>query len=47
VAEDVLRDFFVVLETADGTMRSYKPEAFRLAARGINKHARLVPVRKR
>lgn len=33
MAEDVLRDFVVVLETADGTIRSYKPEAFRLAAR--------------
>lgn len=33
MAEDVLRDFVVVLETADGTLRTYRPEVFRLAAR--------------
>lgn len=30
---DVLKDFRVVIETADGTLRTYQPEAFRLAAR--------------
>ena len=30
---DPLQDFVVVLETADGTLRTYQPEAFRLAAR--------------
>ena len=33
MTKDVLRDFVVVLETADGTLRTYKPEEFRLAAR--------------
>lgn len=30
---DVLKGFRVVVETADGTLRTYRPEAFRLAAR--------------
>ena len=30
---DVLRDFVVIIETSDGTLRTFKPEAFRLAAR--------------
>lgn len=30
---DVFQDFVVVVETADGTLHSYKPETFRLAAR--------------
>lgn len=33
MAEDVLKDFDVVLETADGRLRTLRPEAFRLAAR--------------
>jgi hypothetical protein len=33
VAEDVLRDFVVVLETEGGTLQTLRPEAFRLAAR--------------
>lgn len=30
---DAFEDFVVMIETADGTLHSYKPEAFRLAAR--------------
>lgn len=33
MADDVLKDFVVVLETAGGTLQTLKPEAFRLAAR--------------
>ena len=33
MAEEVLKEFVVVLETAGGTLQTFKPEAFRLAAR--------------
>lgn len=33
MTDDVLRDFVVVIESSDGTLRTFKPEEFRLAAR--------------
>lgn len=33
MTDDVLKNFVVVVETADGTIHSYRPETFRLAAR--------------
>lgn len=30
---DVFKDFRVMIESTDGTIRTYKPETFRLAAR--------------
>lgn len=30
---DVLRGYAVIVESSDGTLRTYKPETFRLAAR--------------
>lgn len=33
MTEDILRDFVVMIETSDGTLRTFQPEAFRIAAR--------------
>lgn len=33
MADDVLKDFVVLVESTDGTLRTHRPDAFRLAAR--------------
>ena len=36
MADDVLRDFVVIVESTDGTLRTWKPEMFRQIARCPN-----------
>lgn len=33
MADDAFKDFVVVVESTDGTLRTFKPQEFRLAAR--------------